>query len=171
MEGSAKHFLAHKKILCEKAPFFDKMFSGSFQEGTTQCATLPEEDLEAFKRFIGWIYHGSIEVHQLKEWPLTRCIHLFALAEKYGVTKLADQTMDWTTKFTKAKSWFRRPNQMALSYRITHQNSKLLPCTLQGLMSSLFSISLAKFRRRRGAMRKCRPSLRKTKIFWQTLFQ
>jgi len=85
------------------------LFTGSFQEGTTQSATLPEEDREAFKLFIGWIHHGSIEVHQLKEWPLTRYIHLFALAEKYGVTQLVDQTMVWMTKFTKAKSWFQSP--------------------------------------------------------------
>ena len=91
VDGNAKHFLVHKKIMCGKVPCFDKIFSGSFQEGTTQSTTLPVEDLQAFKLFLGWICHGSIEVHQLKEW---RYIHLFALAEKYGITQLADQTMD-----------------------------------------------------------------------------
>jgi hypothetical protein len=53
-------FTVHKDVLCKKVVFFDKMFNGSFLEGSAEKAHLPEDDPIAFKLLISWIYLNAI---------------------------------------------------------------------------------------------------------------
>ncbi|KUJ17039.1 uncharacterized protein LY89DRAFT_734031 [Mollisia scopiformis] len=84
-------FTVHKQLLCQKIPYFDKMFNGPFAEGTTQSATLHEDDPLAVESMLGWVYLDKIEiVDDGGSLYLNRYIHLFSLAEKYHITTLAD---------------------------------------------------------------------------------
>ncbi|KAL2061898.1 hypothetical protein VTL71DRAFT_7276 [Oculimacula yallundae] len=46
---AAEKIVFHKKILCQRVEYFNKMFNGSYVEGNSQTAHLPEDDLDAFK--------------------------------------------------------------------------------------------------------------------------
>lgn len=46
------HFKLHKSILCDKVPYFENMFNGNFIEGTTNSASLPEDDPEVFNMLV-----------------------------------------------------------------------------------------------------------------------
>lgn len=50
-----KHEAVHKALLCAKCPVFDKMFNSNFMEGTTQSATLPDDDSVIFELFLTWV--------------------------------------------------------------------------------------------------------------------
>ena len=63
-EDNKALFTIHRKVLCSKIPFFDKMFNGGFEEAKTQCATLPEDDPSGFHLLVGWVYTGSIEAFE-----------------------------------------------------------------------------------------------------------
>jgi hypothetical protein len=50
--------VVHKKLVCRKAPYFDKMFNGNFEEAKTQSCSLKEEDAFTFEVFVSYIYTG-----------------------------------------------------------------------------------------------------------------
>ena len=52
-------------------------------------------------------------------------IKLFGFAEKYGITKLADNTMDVFAKALMENFWLPSPRSMNLAYKLIHTTSKL----------------------------------------------
>jgi hypothetical protein len=54
------HFSVHKELLCNKIPYFDKMFKGQFEEGAINSATFPEDAPDSFDLLVEWVYSGSI---------------------------------------------------------------------------------------------------------------
>jgi BTB/POZ domain len=87
-------FKVHKKILCQKIPYFDKMFNEGWTETGTQSATLPDDDPKAFKLLVGWVYGGKIEVPADAEGPIDIYIGLFAMANKFALSRLADEAIE-----------------------------------------------------------------------------
>lgn len=129
--NNSKTFPVHKQILCQKITYFDKMFNGPFQEGRTQSTIMPEDDPAAFEALLGWAYLDKIEHFTLAglEGRLlpNMALHarLFVLAEKYGIMKVADGTLDHINKEclrtqTMPPTWL-----MELCYKLTHEESKL----------------------------------------------
>lgn len=57
---SQKVFKVHRKILCDRIPYFDKMFRGLFQEAITSTAIFPEDDPGMFDLLLRWVYDGTI---------------------------------------------------------------------------------------------------------------
>jgi hypothetical protein len=53
-----KKFVLHKRLVCRKAPYFDKMFNGNFKKAKTQDCCLQEEEASAFEVFVSYIYTG-----------------------------------------------------------------------------------------------------------------
>jgi hypothetical protein len=53
-----KKFVLHKRLVCRKAPYFDKMFNGNFEEAKTQDCCLQEEEAFTFEVFVFYIYTG-----------------------------------------------------------------------------------------------------------------
>ncbi|ESZ89668.1 hypothetical protein SBOR_9946 [Sclerotinia borealis F-4128] len=88
-------FAIRRKILCARVPFFKCMFMGDFAEATTQSAALPEDDPDAFRLLLTWLYTGSIASENFPDdsflIPLST---LFILAEKYNVSALMDSSID-----------------------------------------------------------------------------
>lgn len=48
-----KTFTVHKKLLCDKVPYFEKMFGGPWVEAVANVATFPEDRVESFDVLIG----------------------------------------------------------------------------------------------------------------------
>ena len=46
-------FQVHKKVLCGKAQYSNKMFNGNFKEGIERSATFPEDGPCTWKLLIG----------------------------------------------------------------------------------------------------------------------
>ncbi|KAJ8071945.1 hypothetical protein OCU04_002249 [Sclerotinia nivalis] len=94
-ENSA-HFKLHKSILCTKVPYFEKMFNRRFLEGTTNSATLPEDDPELFNILVSWIYSGQIPaLHNRPEDDLEWLAwDFYVLADEFYLPDLMDQTLD-----------------------------------------------------------------------------
>lgn len=57
-----KAFAVHKKLLCEKIPYFEKMFQGLWIEASGNIATFPEDEVECFDVLIGWLYSGALRL-------------------------------------------------------------------------------------------------------------
>jgi hypothetical protein len=104
------------------------MFNGMFLEGSTQSATLPDDDPTTFELFIGWLYLNRIETTAITELGLASIdalINIFASAEKYGISSLADNTMDAWKELLHRTNWLPSPQSMANGYNLTHEKSKL----------------------------------------------
>lgn len=130
MGREAVVFNLHKRLLCDKIPVFDKMFNGHFEESTTQTAKMPEDNVEAFKIMIGWVYNGVIEPDIGLEFKTpnsskTPLIELLILAEKYDVTALVDATMDYLMNFLREKRLIIGQSLWPYVYKHTRRTSRL----------------------------------------------
>ncbi|TVY80459.1 hypothetical protein LSUE1_G005344 [Lachnellula suecica] len=94
-----EHFHVHKKPLCARVPYFDKMFCGQFLESEQQSATLPEDDPIVFNLFLMWVYgDGSLapvdfSKNTVDSGPILDRIKLYGFAEKICLTELSDYLM------------------------------------------------------------------------------
>jgi len=125
-----KQFVLHKKLLCVKAQFFDKMFNSTFQEGQTQSATLPEDDPDAFALFVDWLYTRTISVASVKnpdegKTAIRALTKLFAFAEKYCLISIADQVMDRIVELGIEFSRLPGDDIVGLGYSTTKLGSRL----------------------------------------------
>ncbi|KAK6609940.1 hypothetical protein H4I95_02999 [Botrytis cinerea] len=104
------HFKLHKSILCDKVPYFENMFNGNFIEGTTNSASLPEDDPEVFNMLVSWIYSDQVGPLEQKIGDDGRwCVgNLYLLADKLCLPDLMDQILDELTFHMERKNWIPR---------------------------------------------------------------
>ncbi|TVY81681.1 hypothetical protein LSUE1_G006000 [Lachnellula suecica] len=91
----------HKVLLCQKIPYFAKMFQGGFKEATDNFATFPEDNREEFDLLIEWVYTGKIRGLENNAYPNIRTqisswalLPFYTLAEKLCLTSLKDGILD-----------------------------------------------------------------------------
>ncbi|TGO44417.1 hypothetical protein BCON_0523g00040 [Botryotinia convoluta] len=123
-------FNVHKTILCQKIAFFDKMFNGKFLEGITHSAKMPEDNIEAFKLMLGWVYSGAIEpgiglTFADGNSASTPLLELLILAEKYDINPLVDATMDYLINLLQEKKIIIGESLWVYTYKNTRRTSKL----------------------------------------------
>ncbi|TGO63349.1 hypothetical protein BOTNAR_0101g00230 [Botryotinia narcissicola] len=123
-------FTVHKALLCKKIAFFDKMFNGKFLEGITHCAKMPEDNIEAFKLMLAWVYGGAIEpgiglTFADGNSASTPLLELVILAEKYDINPLVDATMDYLINLLQEKKIIIGESLWMYSYEHTRRTSKL----------------------------------------------
>lgn len=126
-----REFSFSKKILCDKIPYFQALFNGPFLEGISQSADFPEDDPTTFGLLLGWVYTGIIEtphpkpqLHE-KYAGTFQIMALYALAEKYNITSLQDQAMNYICTSSSKKGTWQYPSAMATAYGWTHERSRL----------------------------------------------
>ena len=56
-------FRIHKAIVCSQSTYFDKAFSGGFEEATTGVVTLTDVDADLFSIVSAWLYTGMLRQH------------------------------------------------------------------------------------------------------------
>ena len=90
-------FTIHKKLFQGKAPIFDKMFGGSFLEGITGSATLPDDDHESFEVFVEWLYRNTLTSLTGKKSEKAalhmKIVKTIMFADKYCLDELSDRAM------------------------------------------------------------------------------
>lgn len=96
-----KLFRIHRGILCDKVPYFQKMFSSGFIEGQEGQAFFPEDDPEAFDLLNGWVYFGTLRPFKFTLHPppaSPSCnwdmVQLYCLADKFCLPELMDRIVD-----------------------------------------------------------------------------
>jgi len=94
-------------------------------KASIQSATLSEDDPKISKRLFGWFYLGTIELPKLTNWPVTLFVKLFGVAEKYKMTRLADDAMDVLLNVYSEKKLSSRTAPEVDSRQITHADSKI----------------------------------------------
>lgn len=60
-QGFERLFTVHRKLLCTRVPYFNRMFGKTLKEASMGKATFPEDDAEAFDLLICWLYTGNIK--------------------------------------------------------------------------------------------------------------
>ncbi|KAN0095037.1 hypothetical protein V8E51_015748 [Hyaloscypha variabilis] len=106
------HYRIHKEALCDKVPYFEKMFKGGFKEATSQSADFPEDCSESFDLLLGWVYSDNlppifVESEDDGTFYGSWSAHKFyALAEKLCLHGLQNSIMD------KLLSYYRKSRLM-----------------------------------------------------------
>ncbi|KAF7956635.1 hypothetical protein EAE96_003969 [Botrytis aclada] len=125
-----KLFQVHRGILCDKVPYFQKMFSSGFVEGLEGKAFFPEDDPTCFDSFMGWIYLGTLRVLKAStaiekvQYDLN-LLSLYSFANKLCLPELMDLVLD-TYKNTYQKSnRFPRISLVSDVYQMTPKGSPL----------------------------------------------
>lgn len=94
-----KLFRVYKKALCDKVPYFDKMFNSGFKE-SAGYAHFPADSVESFELLMQWIYSSTLTPLKVHKFPSGSFrfnwddLSLYALAEKLILKDLMDTVMD-----------------------------------------------------------------------------
>ena len=93
-------FYLHKDLLCSRSDYFRAYFNGNFREIETGIITLPDDDVEAFKLLVDWIYGATLKKFAASELP--SYLALMVLAEKLCMEALQNETMNQIRIFYRA---------------------------------------------------------------------
>ncbi|KAF4625607.1 hypothetical protein G7Y89_g12559 [Cudoniella acicularis] len=100
-----EHFRAHKRLLCDKIPYFDKMFNGGFKEASDNTAKLPEDNPDTFEDLLNMAVYSAepytlspltntaASIYTGKEFPFDP-LNLYCLAEKLCLPLLMDNVLE-----------------------------------------------------------------------------
>lgn len=127
-------FRVHKSFLCNKIPYFDKMFNGGFMEARENSAKFPEDDPQSFDILIEWVYSGCVRFYDVgtkdthENWDFLR---LYALAEKLGLTQLEDHALDLYRQSSEVKNATFDMTWATRTYEITPLGSALRRYAIQ----------------------------------------
>lgn len=135
----------HKKMLCSKIPYFDKILNGGFKEAKEGTAHLPEDDPDAFDMMCGWVYSGKLvdlEIVLGKDgvgtinWDLNE---VYIMAEKLCLPQLMDTVMDMLRAHHQEVNELPSPDFVHQAYSRTADNSSLQKYTILGLKFAITS--------------------------------
>lgn len=121
-------FRLHKQVLCERVPYFDKMFNGGFKEAKEGRATLPEDTVDAFDLLVGWVYSG--DVRPLVQVDCTEKCKMctnwdapvaYELASKLCLPELMNRVMDEYINLQQRSLLFPSIQCMDVVYKLTPQ--------------------------------------------------
>ncbi|KAK4894769.1 hypothetical protein LTR27_007157 [Elasticomyces elasticus] len=63
-------FIVHKDAICAKSPFFNAACGREWIEGQEKTVRLPEQDAEAFKVYLRWVYNDTLNMALMEEPPV-----------------------------------------------------------------------------------------------------
>jgi hypothetical protein len=129
--GSApndKTFTVHHSLVSAKCPDFERMFNGVFAEGSSGVTELPEDSVDAFELFLGWLYHGKFDCSQAGtslDSINRNTIALYVFAHKYNIIPLADRVMESLVAYHYKNKLFIGPEGIAAAYAQTTPGSRM----------------------------------------------
>jgi hypothetical protein len=143
-------FRVHKSFLCNRIPYFDKMFNSGFIEASENKATLSEDDPDSFDVLIDWAYTGTLRPleRDKKRGYNWEPIPFYILVEKMCLPKLMDQVMDAYRAGQKRRSSFMPFDTAQICYKTQEHSSirryavhSLVHIFLHSIRDDLWSIS------------------------------
>lgn len=121
--GLGKHkFIAHEELICNKVPYFEKMFKNGFTEAQQASATFPEYNVEAPDQRLRWICQGTLKdlvavgIPSGGISPSRNCIPLYARFEMLRLPELQDRVMDAFSSMHQEAKAFLDVAQLGLTY-------------------------------------------------------
>ena len=134
----------HKAFLCHKIPYFDKMFNGGFNEASTNKATFPDDEPQAFEVLMEWVYTGELlpifEEPKKLSWNPSK---VYKPADKICLPYLQDQIIDaWQASMVKTNIVIGFENIREI-YDITPDGSKLRKFGLDMMVYAYKELSTA----------------------------
>jgi hypothetical protein len=88
------HWILHEKLLCARSTFFRSIFyDDSKSASSSKSFGLPDDDDDAFKSFVGWLYSGTVPPPRA-ESDLGVCFELYLMGERWGIEALRNDVLD-----------------------------------------------------------------------------
>ncbi|KAF9701582.1 hypothetical protein EKO04_000163 [Ascochyta lentis] len=116
------HWILHEKLLCHHSPFFRKIF---YAKGSnTQTFGLPEDDDNAFKTFVGWLYSSSLPVPR-EESDLGVLFELYLMAEKFQIPNLIADVLQVVREWYKFSDSYPGLRRVQYIYANTENGSPM----------------------------------------------
>ena len=107
-----------KSLLTHDSKFFNAALNGTFAEANSGSIIMPEDNPEAFRVFVQWLYIGDIEIGDVDVW-----LEAWVLGDKIGNTVFRDCAM---TKLVSDHSGLQiDPKTVAFAYRKSVRGSRL----------------------------------------------
>jgi hypothetical protein len=134
-EGQAK-LIVHKDVLCSASPFFQAACKPEWMTAEDKVITLPEDDPEAVKALIHWMYHDEICADEKKTnvndanteeeamrgaWGVF--VKLFVLGQKYQIPPLQNDAID--AILVHVNTWSIELGVISYAYENTSSGSPL----------------------------------------------
>lgn len=116
------HWILHEKLLCHHSPFFRKIFYA--KGSTTQSFGLPEDDDNAFKTFVGWLYSSSLPVPR-EESDLGVLFDLYLMAEKFQIPNLIADVLQVVREWYKFSDSYPGLRRVQYIYANTENGSPM----------------------------------------------
>lgn len=116
------HWILHEKLLCHHSPFFRKIFYA--KGSTTQSFGLPEDDDNAFKTFVGWLYSSSLPVPR-EESDLGVLFELYLMAEKFQIPHLIADVLQVVREWYKFSDSYPGLRRVQYIYANTENGSPM----------------------------------------------
>ncbi|KAF3041583.1 hypothetical protein E8E12_008752 [Didymella heteroderae] len=116
------HWILHEKLLCHHSPFFRKIFYA--KGSTTQSYGLPEDDDNAFKTFVGWLYSSSLPVPR-EESDLGVLFELYLMAEKFQIPHLIADVLQVVREWYKFSDSYPGLRRVQYIYANTENGSPM----------------------------------------------
>lgn len=124
-----KHLVVHKDLLTKKSYVFDRMFNGGFKEATTNSATFPDDDPDAFEKLIEWLYTGRfLTINSDRSDTSIRpgiLSEIAQLANKYSIWELLDRATTGFVQFFKIRNFVPALDHISSSYEKFPPGSKM----------------------------------------------
>ncbi|KAJ8116714.1 hypothetical protein OPT61_g1916 [Boeremia exigua] len=116
------HWILHEKLLCYHSPFFRKVFYA--KGSSTQSFGLPEDDDNAFKTFVGWLYSSSLPVPR-EESDLGVLFELYLMAEKFQIPHLIADVLQVVREWYKFSDSYPGLRRVQYIYANTENGSPM----------------------------------------------
>ena len=133
-----KEFLIHKRLLCKKVEYFDKMFKGGFKEAEETTSYMPEDSPNTFSLFVRWLYRNDFpKLAKTAEQGNESCkssdiMSLYFLAHKMCLEVVADRCMDILIDFHVSSDQVLNDEQIVKAYENSMTDSAVrLYCSRQ----------------------------------------
>ncbi|KAL8797908.1 MAG: hypothetical protein Q9182_007124, partial [Xanthomendoza sp. 2 TL-2023] len=86
----------HKGLLCHHSPVFRAMLDHDWMETHGSTIALKDEDHETFRRFIVWLYYGTVidQDEDLSTIPVEELIDCYFLADRRDVPAMQNHIID-----------------------------------------------------------------------------
>lgn len=107
---SNTHWVLHEKLLCYRSRYFRRRFSSAsspknMAEKINQVHGLPDEDEDAFKLFVGWLYSERVPEPKSED-DLAPLFDVYLMAEKWEIRRLITEVLDAIRRYYYAtNSW------------------------------------------------------------------
>jgi hypothetical protein len=135
-----RHFRIHRQLLCDRIPYFEKMFNGHFKEASEGIARFPEDDPAAFDSLIDMVVYNrtirgltTIKTRDGLTGLAWDPVSFYSLAEKLCLPDVMDLIMDEIVKYHKRTNELPSPEFAYQSYAKTSTGSQLQKYVMMAL--------------------------------------